>query len=221
MIPAFSIERTQELLYAINNLLLQDVKTKVPIFLDSPMAIRATEVYRHFKQHLEFDTPVLSDPDRDFFTFPNLRETLAVEESKSINDVKTPKIVIAGSGMMHGGRIMHHLMRYLPDQNSHVLIIGYQAKGTLGRKLYEGAKHVRVYGQEVDVKAKVSAIGSFSAHGDQAKLTRWLRPEDGNVPSKILLVHGDPEVKEVFATHLRHEFRTEVQIPDLGQAYEV
>ncbi|MBI4435609.1 MBL fold metallo-hydrolase [Candidatus Uhrbacteria bacterium] len=221
MIPAFSIERTQELLYEINRLLLQDLHTKIPIYLDSPMAIKATALYRHFKQFLKFDTSVMDDPDKDFFSFPNLRETLTVAESKLINDAVPPKIIIAGSGMMSGGRIMHHLIRYLPNKNSRLLIIGYQAQGTIGRRLYEGAKRVRIFGEDVEVHAQVSAIGAFSAHADMNKLTRWLTPEDGKIPRKIFLVHGDPEAKEVFATHLRHALGTEVTVPEYQSSHEI
>ncbi|MFA4845307.1 MAG: MBL fold metallo-hydrolase [Patescibacteria group bacterium] len=221
MIPAFSIERTQELLYEIDQLLLKDLKTKIPIFLDSPMAIRATELYRHFKNYLKFDASLIAQPDKDFFSFPNLRETLTREESKEINNTTPPMIIIAGSGMMSGGRIMHHLRRYLPDHKNRVLIIGYQAKGTLGRRIYEGAKSVKIFGDEVKVRAQVSAIGAFSAHGDMNKLTRWLTPEDGKIPAKIFLVHGDPEAKEVFATHLRHKLGTEVVIPEYQSIHEV
>ncbi|MBI2551589.1 MBL fold metallo-hydrolase [Candidatus Uhrbacteria bacterium] len=221
LIPAFSIERTQELLYELNQILLHEVKTNTPIFLDSPMSIRATEIYRHFKQYLRFDAPIFSDPDRDFFSFPNLRETLTVDESKVINETKNPKIVIAGSGMMTGGRVMHHLTRCLPDAKSELLIIGYQARGTVGRKLYEGAKEVTIYGQKIAVKARVSAIGSFSAHGDKNKLTRWLQPENGKNPTKIFLNHGDPDAAESFATHLRHTLRTEVEVAGAGKEYGV
>ncbi|MBI4437722.1 MBL fold metallo-hydrolase [Candidatus Uhrbacteria bacterium] len=221
MIPAFSIERTQELLYEIDQLLLHELKTHIPIFLDSPMAIRATELYRHFKNYLKFDAPVLPQGDQDFFSFPNLRETFTREESKQINDATPPMMIIAGSGMMSGGRIMHHLRRYLPDHKNRVLIIGYQANGTLGRRIYEGAKSVKIFGEEIPVHASVSAIGAFSAHGDKNKLTRWLAPADGKVPSKIFLVHGDPEAKEVFATHLRHALRTDVLIPEYQSTHEV
>lgn len=220
LIPAFSIERTQELLYALNEILLHEIKTTVPIFLDSPMAIRATELYRHFKEYLQFDAPIFSDPDRDFFSFPNLRETLDTAASKAVNETPSPKVIIAGSGMMTGGRIMHHLMRVLPDPKSAVLIVGYQAARTLGRRLYEGAKSVKLYGHETEVKAAVEAIGAFSAHGDQAKLTRWLRPEDG-VVSRVFLVHGDPETQDVFATHLRHELAADVEVPEFGKSFEV
>lgn len=221
LIPAFSIERTQELLYALDRILENDLHTNIPIYLDSPMAIRATELYRHFKQYLRFDTPILRSQDQDFFSFKNLRETLTVEQSKSINNAPIPKVIIAGSGMMNGGRIMHHLIRYLPESNTRVLIIGYQAHGTLGRRIYEGAKEVRIYGKRIKVAAGVAAIGAFSAHGDMNKLTRWLTPEDGKVPEKIFLTHADPEAKEVFATHLRHELGTDVLIPDLHEEFEV
>lgn len=220
MIPAFSIERTQELLYELNAI-LKEVKTSIPMYLDSPMAIRATEIYRQFKNYLQFDTSILGEEDRDFFSFPNLQETLTRDASMKINDAPAPKVIIAGSGMMSGGRIMHHLRRYLPDPNSTLLIIGYQAVGTLGRKLYEGAHNVTIFNHHVPVHARVRAIGSFSAHGDMNKLTRWLKPEDGKMPAKIFLTHGDPEAQTVFATHLRHELRTEVIVPEFASTHEI
>jgi metallo-beta-lactamase family protein len=115
---------------------------------------------------------------------------------------------------------MHHLMRILPDKNSAVLIIGYQARGSLGRRIYEGAKQVKIFGEQIKVKAGVNAIGSFSAHGDQNKLTRWVQPENGKTP-QIFLVHGDPEAQDVFATRLRHELRAEVVVPEFGKSFEV
>ena len=220
LIPAFSIERTQELLYELNDILLHKLKSKIPIFLDSPMAIRATEMYRHFKTYLQFDAPIFSDPDRDFFSFPNLRESVSTLSSRSINLVPAPKVIIAGSGMMTGGRILHHLIRALPDKNSTLLIIGYQAQGSLGRRLYEGARKVNIMRQEIKVKATVEALGSFSAHGDQNKLTRWLKPEEGKI-EKIFVVHGDEEASLVFATHIRHELRLEVEVPKEGQSFEI
>lgn len=221
LIPAFSIERTQELLYEIDQILLKDPKGRPQIFLDSPMAIRATGVYRHYANYLRFEANILAQPDRDFFSFPGLRETLSRDESKVINDAPLPKIIIAGSGMMSGGRIMHHLIRYLPKASTTLLIIGYQAAGTIGRKIYEGAKEVKIYGQPVEVQAKVQAIGAFSAHGDMNKLTRWLKPEEGPVPKKIFLVHGDPEAKEAFGKHLTETLQTEIIIPETHGVFEV
>jgi len=221
MIPAFSIERTQELLYELDQILLTELETQMPIFLDSPMAIKATQEYRRSKNYLRFDAPIFTQPDKDFFSFPNLRETLSVGESKTINNASAPKIIIAGSGMMSGGRIMHHLIRYLSDPKNTLLIIGYQAKGTLGRQIYEGNENVRIFRKDIAVRAKVQAIGSFSAHGDMNKLTDWLKPEKGGVPERIFLTHGDPESKEVFATHLRHNLQTDVTIPAFQHAYDL
>lgn len=221
LIPSFSIERTQEVLYEMNQILLNDLHTSVPIYLDSPMAIRATQVYRDFKQYLRFDAPILSDPDRDFFSFPNLRETLTTEESKAIQNAPAPKVIIAGSGMMEGGRIMHHLRHYLPSEKTTLLIVGYQAEGTLGRRIQDGAKRVRIYGEEIEVRARVEEIGSFSAHGDRDKLTRWLQPTDGTIPKKIFLVHGDADQKKAFKKHLEQELGTEVHIPTFGEVIEI
>jgi metallo-beta-lactamase family protein len=221
MIPSFSIERTQELLYEMDQILTHELDVTVPIFLDSPMAIRATEIYRHYQNYLRFDADILAQPDRDFFSFPNLKETMRTESSKAINDIAPPKIIIAGSGMMSGGRIMHHLKHSLPNAKNQLLIIGYQVAGTLGRRLYEGAKKVKIYGEEIEVNAQVDAIGAFSAHADQKKLTKWLQPEDGKIPEKIILVHGDPEAQEVFATHLRHHLKTDVVIPDFLEEIEL
>ncbi len=220
MIPAFSIERTQELLYEID-LILKDLKTSIPIFLDSPMAIRATELYRHYDNYLRFDASILDEEDRDFFSFPNLRETLSRDDSMHINELPAPKIIIAGSGMMSGGRIMHHLIRYLPDPNNILLIIGYQAHGTTGREIFEGAKTVKIFRKDVKVRATVKAIGAFSAHGDSDKITRWLKPEEGGVAKKIFLVHGDPDSKEAFAKQLRDELKTDVIIPEYQSEHEI
>lgn len=222
LIPAFSIERTQELLYEINHIIPSlNTQKDIPIFLDSPLAIKATAVYRHFHHYLHFDSPILNEADRDFFSFPGLRETLSAEESKSIRGVSAPKIIIAGSGMMTGGRILHHLIDYLPDPKTTLLIIGYLAKGTLGRTLYEGAKQVTIFGTRVTVRAKMQAIGAFSAHGDKNKLTRWLKPTNGQAPKKIFLVHGDDEDKQLFASHLRHELQTEVVVPKYREVFDL
>ena len=219
LIPAFSIERTQELLYELDQLADDDILPKVPVYLDSPLAIRATEIYRHFKSYLRFDRPIGASPDKDFFSFPRLVETLSMDASKKINGDDGPKIIIAGSGMMTGGRILHHLKRYLPDPKSGVLIIGYQAEGTLGRRIKEGAESVTIHEQPVEVNAKVKAIGSFSAHGDRNKLRRWLKPEEGRV-KKIFLVHGDEAVKPEFKAFLEEEIDSKVIIPQYWQEFE-
>ena len=219
VIPAFSIERTQELLHELDIMLLEKKLPAVPIYLDSPMAIRTTEVYRHFKHYLHFDHPVLG-PDQDFFSFPSLHETMSTEESKQINQDKRAKIILAGNGMMTGGRVLHHLKHHLEDPLSGVLIVGYQAAGTLGRRIFDREKTVRIYREEYQVRAEVLAIGAFSAHADKAKLLRWLHPEEGQV-AKIFLVHGDNPVKDAFAKFLSKSLSAEIIIPRLSQTFEL
>lgn len=220
IIPAFSIERTQELLYELDILFDKNEVKKVPVYLDSPLAIKATQVYREFKQYLRFDRPVLDSPDRDFFSFPNLKLTLTREESKRINADDRPKIIIAGSGMMTGGRVQHHLRKYLPDERSGVLIIGYQAQGTLGRKIQSGARRVDIFHDEVAVRASIDTIHSFSAHADRKKIARWLLPEQG-AAEKIFLVHGDHDTKALFQLYLKDRMESEVFVPDFNEEVEL
>lgn len=221
LIPAFSVERTQELLYELDLLLEAKRIPKVPIYLDSPLAIRATELYRHFRPYLLLDHPAAGDGE--LFSFSTLHETLSMPESLMIDNDRRPKIIIAGNGMMTGGRIVRHLLRYLPDAKSGVLIVGFQAEHSLGRKIQEGAKKVKIWEREVphpvDVQASVETIEAFSAHGDRAKLTRWLRPAQGRVP-EVLLTHGEPQVKAHFAEHLRRALGAEVVIPRMNETFE-
>jgi metallo-beta-lactamase family protein len=218
LIPAFSVERTQELLYELDALVENSLLPRVPIFLDSPLAIRATALYRHYKQYLHFDHPMIGN-DADFFSFPGLRETLSVDESKTINDIHGPKIIIAGNGMMTGGRILHHLLRYAADPKTGILVIGFQAPGTLGRKILNHEKGIRVFGEEISVRAEVEMIGSFSAHGDRNKIARWLQPQEGKT-EKIFLVHGEPGTKQSFGEYLKKQTTAEVVIPRLHQIFE-
>lgn len=218
LIPAFSIERTQELLYELDILVTQGKLPRVPVYLDSPLAIRATEMYRHFNHHLQVDHPMLQGDE--FFSFAGLHETLSVEESKKINEDGRPKIIIAGNGMMTGGRILHHLRRYIDDERTGILVIGFQAPGTLGRKILNKAPEVRIFGQEVKVRAEVENIEAFSAHGDRAKVARWLHPEQGTI-EKIFLVHGEDGAKMSFTSYLKNMTNAEVIIPRMHQVFEL
>lgn len=219
IIPAFSIERTQELIYELDELFDQGVLPKVPVFLDSPLAIKATREYQHFSSYLRFDRPVLDSPDRDFFSFDTLVVTEMVEESKQINFNEGPKIIISASGMMTGGRVQHHLKRYLPDDKSGVIIIGYQAEGTLGRSIQDGAKRVSILGDEIPVKAEIFEIESFSAHADRKRVLEWLKNSNESL-KQVYLVHGDEQVKENFQKYLKEgDLNAEVIIPDLDQDF--
>lgn len=221
MIPAFSLERTQELLYKLHLMSEHDnTLPNVPIYLDSPLAIDAIAVYRKYKEYYDKDAVQENISGDDFLTFPQLHITRTRDESKKINDAHGAKIIIAGSGMMNGGRIVHHAFRYVGDPRSTLIIIGYQAKGTLGRRLYEGAEKVKIFGQEIEVQCKVKAIGAFSAHADQNKLMNWIRLTKIK-PKKVYCVHGEPESATVLAHKIRDEFGVQAFVPEYGECVEI
>lgn len=208
LIPAFSLERTEEILYLMHHLFKTKQLPKIPIFLDSPLAIETLEVFEHHKEL--YQQEIKSEANReDVFDFRGLVLTANVEDSKDINNQVPPKVIIAGSGMMEGGRIIHHLRRYLPMRNTLVLIIGYQAQGTLGQKIVDGAKEVNVFGTQVPVWAKIEKAEIFSGHADNSDLLNWVksvhfRAERG----QIIIVHSDKERAIIFQKEI------DQQLPD-------
>jgi metallo-beta-lactamase family protein len=229
MIPAFSLERTQEFLYELNKLSEYDKELpKIPIFLDSPLAIDATEVYGKYPEYYDEEAMRLHMTGDDFLDFPGLKMTHTREESKQINHVPGPKMIIAGAGMMNGGRIIHHAFRYLPDPASTLIIVGYQAHGTLGRRLYEGAKKVKIMGGDVNVKCTIKAMGALSAHGDQNKLLKWVGSghstgsgQAGKAPKQIFCIHGEEHATTELAHRLRDKYEVEVFVPEFGEVVEI
>jgi metallo-beta-lactamase family protein len=220
MIPAFALERTQELLYEMNQMVADKEIPHVPMYLDSPLAIKATAVFQQNKEYLNQETRQEMASD-NIFQFPGLTLTEAAAESKSINNVKAPKIIIAGSGMAEGGRIVHHIERYIEGPQNHYLIIGYQVEGTLGRQLLDGAKTVKVNGKELQVRAKVSAIGGYSAHADRDKLTDWILHVDQQRLKKVCITHGELSQAQELQAHLRKAMSAEVIVPQAGQTIAV
>jgi len=220
IIPAFAIERTQQLLYEIHDLKEQKILPPVDVYLDSPMAIKATEVIKEFPQYYDPEALALVSRGDDMFDFPGLHVTPTRDDSKTINDAPKPKIIISGAGMMNGGRILHHLVRYLGSASTTVLIIGYQAQHTLGRRLYEGEKNVEVLGERIQVKAHVTSIGAYSAHGDQNKLVRWVS-EAKKQPSHIYCTHGDEGAAVALATRFTQKLHIPADAPRLGDVIEV
>ncbi len=213
MMPAFSIERTQEILYRIDHLRDKGLLPAFPIYVDSPMAINAIPVYKKYPEYYDEEASREYKRGDHFFDFPGLVLTLSRDDSKSINNVPGPKMVIAGAGMMNGGRIVHHALRYLPDPNSTLLIVGYQAQGTLGRRLYEGAESVDIFGEPVDVRCTIKAIGGLSAHADQEKLMEWIGGAQKK-PEKLYCVHGEPESATAFAHKVRDAFGIKTFVPE-------
>ena len=220
LIPAFAMERTQDLLYHLNDLVEKGKIPKVPIFLDSPLAIKLTTVYDKYKNYFDAEATAEIKEGDDLFEFPGLEMSLTTEESKAINNVAPPKVIIAGSGMSNGGRILHHERRYLPDPKSCLLIVGYQARGTLGRRLLEGADHVRMFGEDVPVRCEIRNISAFSAHADQPRLLAWVAPRAKTL-THIYLTHGEEEQAGLLALKIKEEFGLAAKIPPLGTAIEL
>ncbi len=222
MIPAFSIERTQEFLYELHKLQEHEHRLpEMPIFLDSPLAIKATEVFKRHHEYYDAEAAKEIVQGDDFLNFPQLKVTLTRDDSKTINSVPGPKMVIAGAGMMNGGRILHHAMRYLSDPNSTLIIVGYQAHGTLGRKLYEGATSVKIHGEEIPVRCTIKAIGGLSAHADQKKLLAWVGSGPNGAPKKVFCIHGEEHAATELAHRLRDQYNIETFVPEYGESVEL
>ena len=221
MVPAFSIERIQEFIYQLHIMREHD-KTlpKIPVYLDSPMAINALQIYRKYPEYYDEQAMKMHNMGDDFLNFPQLHLTYSPDDSKKINHVRGPKMIIAGAGMMNGGRILHHAYRYLPDPASMLIIVGYQAMGTLGRRLYEGADHVTIFNEVIPVRCQVKAIGGLSAHADQKKLLQWVGGAE-KIPEKIYCIHGEPEAATIFAHRLRDELVVKTFVPEHGETVEI
>lgn len=221
MIPAFAMERTQDLLFELNSLIESGRIPKVPIFIDSPLAIKITAVYKKYSADpAYFDEEAIATFQKGerIFDFPGLKMALTTEESKAINDVPPPKVIIAGAGMSQGGRILHHERLYLPDSKSTILFIGYQAQGSLGRRILDGAKSVKILGEVVPVRCRVKAIGGYSAHADQSRLLNWLKPMRLGL-KKVFVVQGEEDQSVPFADKIRDELAIPAIIPSEGDSF--
>lgn len=222
MIPSFAMERTQELLYELNGLIEDNKIPRIPIFVDSPLATNLTEVYKKYPDYFNKEASYLIDSGDDIFNFPGLKFTHTVEESKKINDIKGAKVIIAGSGMSNGGRILHHEKRYLPDYNSAILFVGYQVKDSLGRKILDGEKEVKIFGEKVAVNCKVEAIGGYSAHADQDMLLKWVKSAaEGGKLKKVFIVQGEEDSSLSLARKIERELRVNAIVPKQGESFEL
>lgn len=201
VIPTFALERAQELLYVLYEGWRDgDIAEDIQIFLDSPMAISATRVFERYPDLYDKEALHLHDKGETPFDFPALRYTRETRDSMAINDRKNKAIILAGSGMANGGRVVHHLRQHLPRQESSVIFCGFQARGTLGRRIVDGAEWVHIHGYTVPCVAQIHTINGFSAHGGQQELTNWVKATEAR---QVLLVHGEDDVKEDFRKHLK------------------
>jgi metallo-beta-lactamase family protein len=214
VIPSFAIERAQDLLYYIREFKEEGLLSKdVKVFLDSPLAISATNIFRAHKECFDDEARELLKQKRDLFSFPNLFFTRSKEASMEINNIKSGAIIIAGSGMCTGGRIKHHLKHNLWREECAVIFVGYQAAGTLGRRIVDGEKEVEIYGETVKVNSKIYTINGFSAHADQQEILDWVSPVDKN--TKVVITHGEEVERDALAEKLKELGFNEILKPKL------
>jgi metallo-beta-lactamase family protein len=221
VIPSFAVGRTQTLMFYLRQLEEERRIPRLPTYVDSPMAISVTDIYEnHHEDHdLEF-TREEGQGHHDPLNVHEVHMTRAIEDSKKINDVVSPCIIISASGMATGGRILHHLARRLPDSRSAVLLVGYQAEGTGGRALQEGAKYLRIHGEEVPVRARVIEVPQLSAHAGKSELLRWLSGFQA-APRQTFLVHGEPVALSALRDAITGRFHWPVTIPAYQQSFDL
>jgi len=213
IIPSFALERSQEVLYYMNQLLIENRVPHLLVFLDSPMAISITEVFKRHSELFDEEMSQLVRENKSPFDFPNLIMTETTEQSKAINHIAGTVMIIAGSGMCTGGRIKHHLVANISKRRSTILFVGYQAIGTLGRQIIDGANKVRILGKHYPVRARIEQIHGFSSHADRNELLRWLsRPK--MAPRRVFVVHGESESAEQFGEFLRYKTGWDVSVPE-------
>lgn len=215
IIPAFAVERTQELLYELGELFEQGRVQKVPVYLDSPLAIKITNLYKEHIDYFDDKTQKRVKEKGDIFDFPELTFVDDVNFSKKIDKLNEPKIIIAGSGMSDGGRIMYHEKAFLSDPKNTLLIIGYQVPGSVGRKLLEGAKEVKICGEYVNVRAEVKSIDGYSAHADTDQLLEWVDPMR-HTAKRVFVVQGEEDAAEYLAQQIKDRLAVDADTPTLN-----
>ena len=219
LIPAFSIGRTQEILYYLGKYYDQWELDRWHVFLDSPMAIRASKVYWEYPHLYDEEATKLRKRVNEMPHLQNLRLTPSPQESMAINQIKSGAIIISASGMLTGGRIVHHLKNNISRRGAHVMIVGYQANGTKGRALVDGKPSIKIHGKEYPVKATIHTVGGLSAHADANDLTRWVRNFKTN--PHVHVVHGETEAKQAFRDRLESELHLQASVPAPGDTREL
>jgi metallo-beta-lactamase family protein len=219
LVPSFAVARTQLLLVMLGDLMRSGALPQMPIDIDSPMASAVTEVYERYARTDELDADVAGDGWSRLMP-PNLRFHRSVDESKQLNYLPGPRIIISASGMLAGGRVLHHARRLLPDEKNLVLLVGFQAAGTRGRALEDGAPTLRIHGADVPVRARVICAHSLSAHADAGELLRWIGSAAA-APRAVFVTHGEPDAAEALATRLRDDAGLRAHVPAMGEVVDV
>lgn len=220
VIPAFAVGRTQELLYRLRELEDEKAIPVMPVYVDSPMAIKATTVYEKHPQVYDREATRLSEKGIEVMQTTQTIFTPGVEESKRINEQDQPCIIISASGMLTGGRILHHLARHLPQKKNSIVFVGYQAEGTRGRALQEGKREIKIHGMQVRSAAHIETISDFSAHADYREILNWL----GNfekAPRRTFIVHGEPQASENLEKNIKEGLGWETYIPQYKEEIQL
>ncbi len=221
LIPAFAVGRTQELLYHIRELEDEGRIPVLPVRVDSPMAAAATQIYQRNRDEHDEEYEGVVGRHRHPLRTRSMVTAATRDESKRLNEERGTRVIISASGMMTGGRVLHHARRVLPDERATVLFVGYQAAGTTGRRILEGARVVRVMKEDVPVRCRVERIGGLSAHADWAEVLRWLEPLKDAPPRRAFTTHGEPEAAAAMAGHIRERYGWRVDAPAYGDAVEL
>lgn len=220
VIPAFSIDRTQVLLYELNNLVEQKKIPSVPVFVDSPMAIKATEVYQASTELFNDKVKEQIRGGDNIFRFPHLQFTVSQNESRDIERLRGAKIILAGSGMSVGGRVLSHEEDFLPDPKNTILLVGYQTTGSLGRQLADGAKKVTIHGRTIKVKAHIETLYGYSAHKDSDHMVEFVATASDRL-KQVFVVMGEPKSSMYLAQRLNNELVVKALVPERGERYEL
>lgn len=220
IIPSFALERTQELIYTLHRLRLDKLTPDIPVYIDSPLAIDATEIFRMHPECFDEETNEFIRNVDDPFGFKHLHYTRSTEESKQINEIEGPVIIIAGSGMAESGRILHHLINNIENPLNTILIVGWQAENTLGRKIHDKLPRVSIFGEPYELKAQVEVFDEFSAHADKNDLINWIK-QGKNRWKEVFIVHGEPESSQALAEAIKEIGIKNVFVPKLGESYSL
>ena len=221
IIPAFSVGRTQEILFELNQLSLEKRLPHIPIYVDSPLSMEATEVLKKFPKYFNKKIQKILEVDDDPFDFEGLRYIKSVEESKALNEDLHPKVIISASGMADAGRVKHHIKNNISNAKNTILLVGYCEPHSLGGRLMNGAKEVKIYSEQYEVVAKVGSIRSMSAHGDYEDLMQFLACQNPDLVKQVFVVHGEAEVQDHFAEKLRKKGFKEVHAPEMHESFDL
>jgi metallo-beta-lactamase family protein len=220
IVPAFAVGRTQQLVLLLHELTLENLIPTLPIFVDSPLATNVTKVFRDHPECYDEQAREFLEDEKDPFAFGRLRYTRSVEESKALNDLRYPFIVISASGMCEAGRILHHLKNHIADPRNTVLITGYQAQYTLGRRMLERKYEVPIFGRPVRLRADVEKLNELSGHADQRELLQWMEPFAAGLKG-VFLVHGEPAQSRAFQKAIKDRFGVNAVLPTAGQSFDL